>query len=468
MKKHSAPSSPTKRSQETAAKKKLPAHGSNVPQKPPGPYERSPARERTRKIPPSTELIPQSDIHADPKRATPVPPYIPEDVRRELDAAFPGTQSYEWRGATQPLLPPPSAQPTANLQSHTATTEEPPHKTQPHGPGPSTSSAQETTTLLQGIRSSTRLQERVEEVTQRAIERIKKKTRQWLSLQANEFQLTQLKDDGRIPKTMRAEMPIPQIRTLGVKYCPSDTMRTTWETAHLLLFEEFLAQHHDALIQTQQELADMLPKLEEEDFLHFQNLILQAQDDILSTEVPSSTVILGAITTAFRSELESAFMNFFFDVRAAMVDSFNIMKKRSASVRQYLQRHNQDAGMDTTAQDEPLTPAQQIEDLTSQLASLRASLSDTRNQLKQMKTQKRGGQKNDTGRTYKSDRTKVAALSNKRSNKDTVDKAPPSFKSKNRKTQSGPSHKGGQSGSTKPKTPVPQGKRMTKKTAKKK
>ena len=161
-------------------------------------------------------------------------------------------------------------------------------------------------------------------------------------------------------------------------------------------------------------------------------------------------------------------MNFFFDIRAAMVDSFNIMKKRSASVRQYLQRHNQDTGMDTTAQDEPLTPAQQIEDLTSQLASLRASLSDTRKQLKQMKTQKRGGQKNDTGRTYKADRTKVAALSNKRSNKDTVDKAPPSFKSKNQKTQSGPSRKGGQSGSTKPKTPAAQGKRMPKKTAKKK
>ena len=130
------------------------------------------------------------------------------------------------------------------------TTQEPPPQTQPHNPGASTSFAQETSTLLQGIRPSTRLQERVDEVTQRTIERMKKKIRQWLSLQANEHQLTQLKDAGRIPKTMRAEMPIPEIRTLGVKYCPSDMMRTTWETAHFLLFEEFLAQHHAELINT--------------------------------------------------------------------------------------------------------------------------------------------------------------------------------------------------------------------------
>ena len=161
---------------------------------------------------------------------------------------------------------------------------------------------------------------------------MKKKIRQWLSLQANEHQLTQLKDAGRIPKTMRAEMPIPEIRTLGVKYCPSDTMRTTWETAHFLLFEEFLAQHHAELIKMQQDLTDMLPKLEEEDFVRFQNLILQAQDDILSTKVPLSTMILDTITTAFCTDLESAFMNFFFNVRATMMDLCNIMKKRSAFV----------------------------------------------------------------------------------------------------------------------------------------
>ena len=76
----------------------------------------------------------------------------------------------------------------------------------------------------------------------------------------------------------------------------------------------------------------MLPKLEEEDFVRFQNLILQAQDDILSTEAPLSTMILDTITTAFCTDLESAFMNFFFDVRAAMMDLCNIMKKQSAFV----------------------------------------------------------------------------------------------------------------------------------------
>ena len=224
---------------------------------------------------------------------------------------------------------------------------------------------------------------------------------------------------------MRTAMPILMIQTLGVAYNPSDTMRTTWDTAHNLLFEEFLTQHHDALIQKQQELAGTLPTMQEDAFVRFQNLILQTQDNILSKEVLACSTMLITVTEAFRSQLESTFINYFYEVRAAMVEAFNIMKKRSASISEYLQRHHPDTGMDTIVPDEPMTPTKQIEDLTSQIASLRASLSDTRNQIKQMKTQKRGGQKNDNGRPQQSGRTKVNAQSKKRSPKDSKDSGPP-------------------------------------------
>ena len=471
MKKHSVPSSPTKRSQEAAAKKKLPAHGSNVPHPPPGPFERSPVRERTRKIPLSTEIIPRSDEPAHPTTARPALSYIPEDVSRELDALFPSTQRQAGTAATQQVEPPPSVQTTTPPQFRMANDEEPPVQTQPHTPHTSTYSEQEASTLLQGIRPSMEVQKRVELVTQRACERIGKTTRQWLSLQANEHKLTQLKSAGQVPKTMRAAMPIPVIQTLGISYVPSETMRTTWETAHVLLFDEFLVQHHEALAEKQQELMSMLPKLEEEDLDRFKQLVLQSQDDILSKEIPSSSILLSAVATAYHAQLESAFVNYFYEVRAAMVEAFNTMKKRSASVREYLQRHQTDEGMSTAVPDEPLTPTKQIEDLTSQIASLRASLSDTRNQIKQMKTQKRGGRKNDEGRSQSNNRDKVNAQSKKRSNKDSKDAGQRSSESKTLQNQSGQKKTQGQKGTAKPQGTGQQGptkKKKNKQSQKKK
>ena len=155
------PSSPTKRSQEAAAKKKLPAHGSNVPHPPPGPFERSPVRERTRKIPLSTEIIPRSDEPAHPTTARPALSYIPEDVSRELDALFPSTQRQAGTAATQQVEPPPSVQTTTPPQFRMANDEEPPVQTQHHTPHTSTYSEQEASTLLQGIRPSMEVQKRV-------------------------------------------------------------------------------------------------------------------------------------------------------------------------------------------------------------------------------------------------------------------------------------------------------------------
>ena len=87
-------------------------------------------------------------------------------------------------------------------------------------------------------------------------------------------------------------------------------MRTAWETASSLLFDEFLMQHHEALTEVQQELTDMLPTLQNEDFLHFQNLILRTRDDVLANKIPASSRMLATMTVTFKTQLESAYINY--------------------------------------------------------------------------------------------------------------------------------------------------------------
>ena len=152
--------------------------------------------------------------------------------------------------------------------------------------------------------TSSRLQERVVQVTQRAVDRIHKITRQWLALKANEYRLNQFKDAGDIPKTMRVELPCPTIQTLGYKYEPSDTVKTAWQTAHQLMFEEFLSQHHDATVQKETELASMLPSLKDEDIDKFLKLVLEMREDTLETEMPPLLELSTSVLQAFWDQLD--------------------------------------------------------------------------------------------------------------------------------------------------------------------
>ena len=54
----------------------------------------------------------------------------------------------------------------------------------------------------------------------------------------------------------------------------------------------------------------MLPTLQEEDFLHFQNLILKSQDDVLTNELLASSPMLTTVTHAFYSQLELAYIHY--------------------------------------------------------------------------------------------------------------------------------------------------------------
>ena len=53
--------------------------------------------------------------------------------------------------------------------------------------------------------TSSRLRERVVQVTQCIVDTINKITQQWLALKANEYRMNQFKDASDIPKTMRVE-----------------------------------------------------------------------------------------------------------------------------------------------------------------------------------------------------------------------------------------------------------------------
>ena len=145
-----------------------------------------------------------------------------------------------------------------------------------------------------------------------------------------------------------------------------------------------------------------------------------------------------AVEQAFRDQLERAYIDYFYQVRTSMVSAFTIMKKRSFAVRSYLQRHNvqeQDMGQEQPAVDDATAARQQLEELTSQVHSLRTSLQDTRNQLNQLKDKKRG-RKNDSGRTQQSDRNHVNARSQQRSsNQDNERTSPQNVQQQSKRNQ---------------------------------
>ena len=110
------------------------------------------------------------------------------------------------------------------------------------------------------------------------------------------------------------------------------------------------------------------------------------QDETLENELPTAQILFWTVTTAFRDQLECAFVDYCYQVRSFMISAFAIMKRHSFAVRHYLQRNeSKDQGMSKQIEGDAASPStqQQIESLNSQVQSLRQSLQDTRNQLKQ-------------------------------------------------------------------------------------
>ena len=336
--------------------------------------------------------------------------YIPEDLRQELDMVFGDPQHQPEVPATQHLLPPPPGRQDPSPQIDTATPLDGPQGSSGPCENVNIPSQAPVVPTQSPPFSSAALQEQVVRVTKRAVERINKITRQWIALKANEYRLQQFKDAGEIPKTMRVPLPCPKIQTLDYQFEASDEVSTAWQTAHQLMFEEFLSRHHEELLQKEKQLTDMLPTLDPADFEEFSKLILQARESTLETELPAAGPLLTMITASFRSQLEDAFIDYAYKVRSSMVAAFTLMKKRSFAVRQYLARNEAQEQVMGQADDdhaETSSAQQQIDVLTSQVQSLRLSLKDTRNQVKQLKD-KRRGRKNDDGRMPKFDRHEPA------------------------------------------------------------
>ena len=119
----------------------------------------------------------------------------------------------------------------------------------------------------------------------------------------------------------------------------------------------------------------MLPSLKDEDFDKFLKLVLEMREEMLETEMPPFMELSTSVLQAFRDQLERAYLDYFYQVRTSMVAAFTIMKKCSYAVRAYLHRHEgKEQDMEPKAVDDATAARQQLEELTSQVHSLRPSL----------------------------------------------------------------------------------------------